>query len=110
MREKVSREKAERVLTFEKEWGSRIKDWKFKYGDLVLIRDSSRKTSLDRKVYDKWFGPCIVIRQTAGGSYICAEMNGNVNGERLARERLIPYLARQCIELPSRLEDWVDLS
>jgi hypothetical protein len=110
MRERVSEEKAKRLLDFEQKFGPRIKDWNFKRGDLVLIRDSARKMSLDRKAYDKWFGPCIVVRQAAGGAYICAEMNGAVIGERISRDRVMPYFARTCIELPKRLEDWIDIS
>jgi hypothetical protein len=110
MRERVSEEKAKRVLNFEKEYEHRIRDWQFEYGDLVLIRDSARKTSLDRKAYNKWFGPCIVLRQTASGAYICAEMSGYVLGERIAREHVIPYFARRKIEVPEKLEDWVDIS
>ena len=110
MRERVGREKAAQLIEFEKEYEHRIHDWQFHYGDLVLIRDSARKMSLDRKAYNKWFGPCVVIRQTAGGSYICAELSGAVLGERIARDRVIPYFARQKIEVPPNLEEWVDIS
>jgi hypothetical protein len=77
---------------------------------LVLIRASARKTSLDRKSYDQWFGPCIVIRPVAGGAYICTEMNGTVIGERIARDRVVPYFARRKMQLPENLEDWIDVS
>ena len=66
--------------------------------------------SLDRKAYDKWFGPCIVVRQTAGGAYICAELSGAVIGQRIARDRVIPYKARKAIKVPEQLEKWVDVS
>ena len=31
-------------------------------------------------------------------------------GERIARERVIPYFARRKIPVPEKLEDWVDIS
>ena len=42
--------------------------------------------------------------------YICAEMSGVVLGERVARDRVIPYFVRQKITVPENLEDWVDIS
>jgi hypothetical protein len=47
----------------------------------------------------------VVIRQGAGGAYICAELNGAVIGERIARDRVMPYFARRTIELPKNLEE-----
>ena len=110
MRQKVGEEKGKRMMEFKREYEHQIRDWQFHYGDLVLIRDSARKMSLDRKAYNKWFGPCIVLRQTAGGAYICTEMSSVVLGERIARERVIPYFARRKILVPEKLEDWVDVS
>jgi hypothetical protein len=108
-RETVHAEKIKRALDFDKNHQRLIKNYNFRYGDLVLIRDSAMAKSLSGKMYNKWMGPCIVLRRTKGGAYICAELNGAVFGERIARDRVIPYLARKRIQVPDHL-DWVDIS
>lgn len=37
-------------------------------------------------------------------------MNGAVIGQRIARDRVMPYKARRNIELPKNLDDWIDVS
>ena len=45
----------------------------------------------------------MVLRQTKGGSYICAELNGAVSFKRYAAFRLIPYVARDPVKIPWEL-------
>lgn len=72
-------------------------------GTLVLIRNSPIEKLLDRKSKPRYFGPVIVLRQTQGGSYICAELNGAVSLKRYAAFRLILYMAREPIAIPWEL-------
>jgi hypothetical protein len=108
-RETVHKEKILRALVFDRKHQHLIKNYNFQYGNLVLIQNSALEKSLSRKMYNKWFGPCIVLRRTKGGAYICAELNGSVIGERIARERVIPYIARKKIKVPPNL-DWINVS
>ena len=75
-----------------------------------MIQNSAIEKSLDRKMYNRWFGPCIVLRQSKGGAYICADLDVTVICERIARDRVIPYMAREKIEIPTKLENWIDIS
>ena len=110
MQRNVHEEKVKRLMEFDKKHQHLTHEFKFKFGDLVLIRNSAIEKSLDRKMYNRWFGPCIVLRQSKGGAYICADLDGTVIGERIARDRVIPYMAREKIEIPTKLENWIDIS
>ena len=72
-------------------------------GSLVLVRNSPIEKSLNRKTKPRYFGPIMVLRQTKGGSYICAELNGAVSFKRYAAFRLIPYVARDPVKIPWEL-------
>ena len=52
----------------------------------------------------------IVIRQTTGGSYVVAELNGALWSHKVAQFRVLPYFARSKIELPDNILDWLSIS
>lgn len=52
----------------------------------------------------------IVVRQGTNGAYIVAEMTGAVLKQKIAKFRVIPYFARQQIELPQGIAAIIDTS
>ena len=110
MREHISKEKKMRVLKDLEKFKHVIKDYKFKVGDLVLVRNTAIKSSLDRKMYDRYLGPLVIVGRSRGGAYAVAELDGSLFDKKVAAFRVIPYYARKEIKLPDNLEDFLDTS
>jgi hypothetical protein len=94
MHDTVSAARHRNLCTFEKRHGSRITDFDFKPGALVLVWNSQIKEALNRKTKPRYIGPMVVVRKTIGTSYIIAELDGAQSQLRVAGFRLIPYFAR----------------
>jgi hypothetical protein len=85
---------------FEKRHSSRIIDFDFQPGALVLVRNTRIEESLNRKTKPRYLGPMVVVRKTPGTSYIVAELDGTQSELRVAGFRLIPYFPRDWTNLP----------
>ena len=68
MRNRIDKAKRTWAIRYEKEHVHTIKNFKFKQGDLVLMRNTSIEDHLNRKLKPRWLGPLIVIKQASGGS------------------------------------------
>jgi hypothetical protein len=88
------------IKHFEKQHKNSIRNFDFKPGALVLIRNSAVEKELDRKAKPRYFGPMVVVARSQRGSYTLAELDGSVSKLRYAAFRIIPYLARNLASLP----------
>ena len=50
------------LLQYEKDHKAVIKDYNFKLGNLILIRNTVIEKSLDKKMKARYLGPMVVIR------------------------------------------------
>lgn len=109
LHDKVHSARLEAAKRFEKEHSASIKDFDFKLGDLVLIRNTAIEKALNRKMRPRYLGPLIVLSRNKGGAYIVAELDGSVLDRPIAAFRIIPYFARSTIDIPP-LDDLIDIS
>jgi hypothetical protein len=110
MRKRISKAKRDLIRKFEEKSAYKIKNYTFKKGDLVLMRNSPVEMSLNRKMKRRWEGPYIVIARKSGGAYILADMSGKVFKDKVAAFRVIPYFARRAIKSPETLDAALDQS
>ena len=97
------------VVHFEQEHAATIIEYNFKLGDLILIRHTAIEKSLNCKMRARYLGPVIVISQNKGGAYIISKLDGSVFDHPIAAFRVIPYFARQHIDIPP-LDKLIDIS
>ena len=109
LHDKVYSARVKAAIRFEQEHTHTIRNYDFKLGDLVLIRNTAIEKSLNRKMRAWYIGPLIVISRNKGGAYIVAELDGSVFDRPIAAFQVIPYFPRSKLELPP-LEDLVDIS
>ncbi|KAF9470674.1 hypothetical protein BDN70DRAFT_768980, partial [Pholiota conissans] len=82
----------------------------FPPGSLVLVRNSTVDKDLGSKTKPRYFGPMVVVRQTKGGSYILADLDGSLSKLRYAQFRLFPYYPRTLHAVPvTRLVNMPDV-
>ncbi|KNZ78068.1 hypothetical protein J132_02360 [Termitomyces sp. J132] len=93
------------TICFEKDHAATIRDYNFKTGDLVLMRNTRIEVTHNKKMKPRYLGPLVVISRNRGGAYILCELDGSVLHRPVAAFRLIPYLAREHITVPSATFD-----
>ena len=86
-----------------------IRDFDFKAGALILIRNTAIEKSLNCKMRPCYLGPLVVVSRNKGGAYIVCELDGALYHHPVAAYRVIPYFARNHVELPN-FEKYSDIS
>ena len=97
------------AIQFEKDHSHTIRDYNFKSGDLILIRNTAIKKALNWKMWAHYLGPLIVVSCNKGGAYIIAKLDGSVFDRLVAAFRVIPYFAHTSIMIPP-LDELLDIS
>jgi hypothetical protein len=100
MKQKVWKKRRELAGEFLDKNNRITRQYDFTPGRLVLVRNSGEENGLKNKYYPRYLGPFVVVRQTTGGSYVLAEMDGTISNLRFAAKRVIPYYLRNQIKLP----------
>ena len=92
---------------YDRKYARRLQEKPYQPDSLVLLRNKGieNSVSIERKTADRYMGPYQVVRQTQGGSYILAEMDGKLFGHHVAAFRLIPYIQRKDLEIPKEDQD-----
>ena len=85
---------------FEIEHRATIRDFDFKRGDVVILRNTRIEKALNRKMLPRYTGPLFVVARNRGGAYILCEVDGAVMDRPVAAFRVLPYFARHHIPLP----------
>jgi hypothetical protein len=88
---------------------TKIKNYKFTAGNLVLVQNTAIEKSLDRKMRPQYLGPYIVISRNTGGAYILTEIDDTVLKNTISTFRVIPYHPHKSIPLPN-IFDIIDIT
>ena len=100
MQETVTNYRRKALERFERDHMARIKDFDFKKGDLVLLRNSRIEESLNRKTKPCYIGPMLVVRKKKNASYVIAELDSAQSQQHVAGFCLVPYFPRHRTKVP----------
>src|ERR1700677_4239668 len=95
---KVYHARLKAAVRFEKSHAKTIRNFDFKRGDLVLMRNTKIEKSLNQKMRPRYLGPLIVVLRNYGGAYILCELHRTVLHCHIAAFQVILYFA--CKSLP----------
>jgi hypothetical protein len=109
LRDQVHAERNRAAIRFEREHAATLHDFNFQRGDLVLVRNTAVEKALNRKMRPRYTGPLVVVSRNRGGAYILAELDGTLAHAPFAAFRVLPYFAREHIDIPD-LEQHLDVT
>jgi hypothetical protein len=97
------------ALRFKRDHVRVIRDFNFVKGVLVLVRNTAIEKALNKKMRPRYFSPMVVVSRNRGGAYIICDLDGTLAHTLIAAFRIVPYFAREHIDLPD-LEQHIDVS
>jgi hypothetical protein len=109
LRDRIFKERNRAAARFERDHAAIIRDFSFKPGDLVLVRNTAVEKALNRKMRPRYTGPLVVVSRNRGGAYILCELDGTLSHSPFAAFRVLPYHAREHIEIPD-IEQHIDVT
>ena len=109
LRDQVHKTHNQAALRFKQHHSHTIRDFNFKAGDLILIRNTAIEKALNWKMRPQYFGPMVVISRNRGGTYIICDLDGMLGHALIAAFRVVPYLTHEKLELPD-IEQYIDVS
>ena len=77
-----------------KQFKDTIHNYDFQPGDLVLVLNKALTPESNNKCRPRYFGPMIVVRCAASGSYRLMEIDGVISRLKFAAFCLVSYLVR----------------
>jgi hypothetical protein len=110
IRQRVEASRFKNAIRMEKEFGEVIRNYDFRPGELVLMRNTRVEKELSRKTKPRYLGPLVVIaRHGTHGSYTIAELDGSALLQRVGAFRLIPYFQRgtATLDIPAFVKEQV---
>ncbi len=110
IRQNMDATKRERMLQYTKMNANKIKEFKFKCSNLVLLQNSQIESSLNVKMKPRYLGPLVVIHRTKVGNYILAEIDGAIIHSKIAAFRVVSYLAQKSIDLEGRILELMNMA
>ena len=105
LRNSVYEARVKAARQFERDHALTIKDYDFKTGDLVLVRNTAIEKALNRKMRPRYNGPYVVVTRNRGGAYVVCELDGAVLDRPIAAFRVAPYFARKSLVIPTSVLD-----
>ena len=109
LRARVHQERNRAAAHFERDHAANIKNYDFKPGNLVLVRNTAIEKALNRKMRPRYTGPLVVVSRNRGGAYILCELDGTLSHAPFAAFRIIPYFAREHIDIPD-IQNHIDVT
>jgi hypothetical protein len=88
---KIYQARLENMHRFALKHLTKIKNYKFTTGNLVLVRNTAIEKSLNRKMRPWYLGPYIVVSCNTSSAYILAELDGTVLKNTIGAFWVIPY-------------------
>ena len=95
MKQRVTEAKKRAAERFMDEHKNRIPKYKFKTGELVLVRNTRIEDELNSKFKERFMGPYAVISRTTAGNYVLCELDGSILKDKIAQFRVIPFYSRK---------------
>lgn len=95
LKSKVLLNKQKAAAKFLEDFHRSIPQYKFKTGELVLVRNTRIEQEMNAKFKERFMGPYAVVTRTSAGNYVVCELDGTIYKDKIAQFRVIPFVSRR---------------